>query len=107
MSDAKFNIKCIIIPGVLYVVTGHVTVAATDVNPRLKKPRDLPETSYRVCSVVPSKFSGLARCHLTDVYGRYVFIKATPETKLKLCEVDVYPFREYDDNAILLLLLTL
>ncbi|KAI0238241.1 Ficolin-2 [Lamellibrachia satsuma] len=71
---------------------GHVTVAATDVDPRHKKPRDLPETSYRVCSVVPSKFSGLARCHLTDVYGRYVFIKAPSETKLKLCEVDVYPF---------------
>ena len=76
-------------------------MAATDVDPRHKKPRDLPETSYRVCSVVPSKFSGLARCHLTDVYGRYVFIKAPSETKLKLCEVDVYPFREYDDNAII------
>ncbi|KAI0231624.1 hypothetical protein LSAT2_018021 [Lamellibrachia satsuma] len=70
----------------------NITVAATDDDPRQKTPRDLPETSYRVCSVVPSKCTGLARCNLTDVYGRYVFIKATPETKCKLCEVEVYLF---------------
>ena len=75
-------------------------MAATDVNILEDKPSHLPETSYRVCSVISSNFTGLARCEHTDVYGRYVFIKAPSETKLKLSEVEVFPFRECHDGCI-------
>ena len=81
------------------VATEYVTVAVTDVHPAETRPVDLPETSYDVCAVVPSRFTGLARCHLADVRGRYVFIKAPPNTKVKLCEVEVYPYRECNDIA--------
>ena len=77
------------------VAAEYVTVAVTDT-----RPIDLPETSYDVCAVVPSRFTGLARCHLADVRGRYVFVKAPPKTNLKLCEVEVYPYRECNDNGI-------
>ena len=49
---------------------------------------------YVVCTVITSKFNGFARCDASDVYGRYVFVKARPKTTLKLCEVEVFAFRE-------------
>jgi len=81
------------------VVPDYVTVAVTDVDPAETTPSHLPETSYRVCTVVPSKFTGLARCDVTHVHGRYVFIKASPKTKLKVCEVEVFAFGGCIDNA--------
>ena len=82
------------------VAVENVTVAVTDIHPNETSHLVLPETSYDVCAVVPSRFTGLARCHLADVRGRYVFIKAPPKTKLKLCEVETYPYRECNHNDI-------
>ena len=74
-------------------------MAVTDVNLTTTNTIDLPNTSFVVCSVVTSPFSGLARCDTTDVYGRYVFVKTRSETKLQLCDVELFTFREYSDTA--------
>ena len=81
------------------VAPDDVTVAVTDVDPAETTPSHLPETSYHVCTVVPSTFTGLARCDVTHAHGRYVFIKAAPKTKLKLCDVEVFSFGGCSDKA--------
>ena len=54
-----------------------------------------PAASYRVCSAITNHaFSGLARCEVTDLYGRYVFIKAQSGARFQLCDVEVHLFRE-------------
>ncbi|KAI0230325.1 hypothetical protein LSAT2_019311, partial [Lamellibrachia satsuma] len=77
-----------------------VTVAVTDVDLNKTNPRGVSKTSFVVCTVVTSPFTGLARCDVTDVYGRYVLVKARSETKLQLCEVEVFAVRECHDTAI-------
>ena len=79
--------------------TTGVTVAVTDFD-LTNTNCVVPDTSYVVCSVVTSPFTGLARCDVTEVYGRYVFVKARSETELQLCEVEVFAYRECHHTAI-------
>ena len=72
-------------------VSVDVTVAVTDEEPAASSQDDM---SYALCSVVTSPFTGLARCDVSEAYGHYVFIKARPKRNLKLCEVEVFAFRE-------------
>ncbi|KAK2183001.1 hypothetical protein NP493_328g03002 [Ridgeia piscesae] len=86
-----------VVVGVLYIpgiAAGDVIIAVTEVRPTKASPGDLADPSSVLCSVVTSRFTGLARCDVSDVYGRYVFVKARPKTTLKLCEVEVFATRE-------------
>ena len=83
-----------------YFPSDDVTVAVTDVHLTKTNFRDLVETSFVVCTVVTSPFTGLARCDDAEVFGRYVFVKARSETELQLCQVEVFAFRECHDTAI-------
>jgi len=74
------------------VVSGDVIIAVTDEDPAVPSQND---TSYALCSVVTSPFKGLARCDVSDAYGQYVFVKARPKLRLRLCEVEVFAFRKW------------
>ena len=69
-------------------------MAVTDVALNETRPSQLSEESYRVCAVIPSTFTGLARCDITPTFGRYVFIKASRKMELKMCDIEVHRFRE-------------
>ena len=75
---------------------GEITVGATD-----EYITSAPVDSYRVCSVIAdTTFAGLARCEVTDLYGRYVFINEKRGTKFTLCNVEVHLFRECFNDVV-------
>ena len=89
--DNKYQTAVLYIPG---IAAGEVIIAVTEVRPTKASPGDLADPSSDLCSVVTSRFTGLAWCDVSDVYGRYVVVKARPKTTLKLCEVEVFATRE-------------